>query len=51
MAYGVFVWCERRDSNSHGRPLAPKASASTNSATLANYKDGFVSMDPEGVNM
>ena len=37
-----ILWCERRDSNSHGYPLAPKASASTNSATLAkDMKSGM----------
>ncbi len=32
-----IVWCERRESNSHGlAPLDPKSSASTSSATLAH---------------
>ena len=31
----IINWCAWRDSNSHGCPLVPKTSASTNSATSA----------------
>ena len=31
----VNAWCAQRDLNPHGRPLAPKASASANSAMRA----------------